>query len=396
MTVRWKSGDFNGVPSGYGGNDIPDDIKINPCGIEDVDESLFNLFDKEIGYQTLVTVDKVKTPKKVPVFFGVGEKWAAVKKNIAVRDKQGTLILPLISIRRLTIDQKPQEDQIGRGINQATGEQIVKRRLGPDDRDYQNLANRLNIQNQSNLPVSNTGTPISSDRVLGTLKHDPDISAGAFLVPKLDMDVWEIITLPAQQFYTATYEITFWAQYVTQMNSMIQRTLASFLPQLPSFKLETKSGYWFIAYVNGDFKSDDNFDDLVEEERLLKYTFTLKVPAYIVAANEPGMPSPIRRFISAPQISFDISGEMSTPPASGNQNENSTIDGADDPTLGYTLDGSITPKPSTERSVYLTQTVRNPFTKKESSRFVKVVSVNARNGETVYSPTNPGIEFELD
>lgn len=391
MTVRWKSGDFNGVPSGYGGTDVPDDIHIPPCGIEDVDKSLFNLFNEEIGYQVSVVADGKKTVKKVPVFFGVGEKWAVVKKNIKLRDKQGTLILPLISIRRVGIDQKPNEDQIGRGVNQATGEQVVKRRLGPADRDYQNLLNKFMIKNQSNLPESSTSSPIGSKRELGTEKARED-----FLVPHLEMDVWEIITLPTQQFYTANYEITFWTQYVTHMNEMLQRTMSSFLPQLPCFKLTTAPGYWFIAFVNGDFKSTDNFDELVESERLVKYTFTIKVPAYIVAPADSGMPSPVRRFVSAPQISFDIAGEVAVPTGSGNRVNDPNSDGADDPTLGYSLNGNVTPRPQAERAEYVPQVVKNPFTKKDGIKFLKVVSVNARQGETVYSATNAGIETELE
>lgn len=396
MTVRWKSGDFKGVPSGYNGQDTPSDIRVPSCGIEDVDESLFRLFDSEIGFQVINTVEGKKGIHKVPVFFGVGEKWAAVKKKALLRDKQGTLVLPLISIRRLSIDQRPDQDQAGRGINQATGELVIRRQLGTTDRDYQNLLNKSLIPNQDNLPTSSLGFPVGSGRLVGENAYDPDISRGALLSVKSERNVWEIITIPSPQFFTANYEVTFWTQYTPHMNQMIQRLLASYLPQLPSLKLTTTSGYWFVAYVNGDFKSEDNFDDLVETERLLKYTFSLKVPAYTVAPDESGLQSPIKRFISAPEATFDISSDTIVPDGTIDQGESPSVDGADDPTLGYTLEGEVMARPQQERDMFVTSIQRNPFTGKASAKYIKVVSVNARVGETVFSSVNPGIEIELE
>jgi len=41
---------------------------------------------------------------------------------------------------------------------------------------------------------------------------------------------------------------------------------------------------------------------------MVKYSFTMSVPAYTVAVQEPGMPNPFRRFTSAPTFSFDAEG----------------------------------------------------------------------------------------
>ena len=86
-------------------------LTIPSCGIEDVDLSLFNLFDKEIPFQ--VTTDDGIKP--VPVIFAAGEKWALNKRKRAIRDKMNTLILPLITIVRTEISQDPTIDIAGRG-----------------------------------------------------------------------------------------------------------------------------------------------------------------------------------------------------------------------------------------------------------------------------------------
>ena len=47
MSTRFTKSKTDGVsiPTGYEGNNIPDDQILPPCTIEDVDRSLFNLFD---------------------------------------------------------------------------------------------------------------------------------------------------------------------------------------------------------------------------------------------------------------------------------------------------------------------------------------------------------------
>jgi len=394
MTVRGGAGDERGIPSGYAGVDVPGDISIPSCGIEDVDRALFQTFDSEIGFQVSRTTDGVRSLAKIPVFLGVGEKWALNKKRKGIRDKSGTLILPLISIVRTSIDQKVEQDQLGRGINQAVGDLVVKRRISSVDREYQNLVNKNLIPNQDNLPTGSLGSPVSSGREVGLDRWNSDVLKGNLLANDPNRAVWEIITIPTPQFYTSNYEVTFWAQYTEQMNEMIERLMASMLPQLPALKLTTPKGYWFVAYLNGDFKSTANIDDLNENERVMKYVFTLSVRAYTVAPSLPGMPSPVRRYVSSPEVSFDVSGEVQG--AGGSEVQSPTIDGADDPTLGYTLDGEVTPRPTAQRGSYSVRVTKNPFTKGSRAEYVKVVSVNAKSGESIVRSINPGIEIELD
>ena len=328
MTVRWQAGDSHGIPSGYTGADVPGDVRVPPCGLEDVDRALFELFEREIGFQVRTKDDGKNVTKKVPVFFGMSEKWASVKRRAPLRDDSGTLILPIIAIYRTAVTQKSEQDELGRGVNQATGQVVFKRRLSTRDRSYQNLINKFNIKNQSSSPV--TGQPASPNstlRVTGIDSYDPDALAGGFLIPKLDRNVWEFLAIPTPQFYTATYEVTFWTQYMTEMNSMIQRLMAAKLQQLPAFKITTRAGYWFVAYLDGDYKPEENKDERGEESRIIKMSFVLNVRAYTVAPDESGMTTPLRRYYSVPDIAFEIDGEVSVPKGSSKQSPSTLADG---------------------------------------------------------------------
>ena len=118
MPTRFNSQDASrvrlGVPplqSGYQGKSTSRDLTIPPVGIDDVDRALFHLFDKEIPF----TVGGEGTEsRKVPVLMAAGEKWALNKRMRALKDRNGALILPLITIIRTNVFQDPVQDKIGR------------------------------------------------------------------------------------------------------------------------------------------------------------------------------------------------------------------------------------------------------------------------------------------
>ena len=87
------------IPPKFDGENIPDDFSIPPCGIEDMDKALFNLFNDRIHF----TIEVDNKPKKVPVVFATGERFALTKRPLPIRDRNNALILPIVSIRRKNI-----------------------------------------------------------------------------------------------------------------------------------------------------------------------------------------------------------------------------------------------------------------------------------------------------
>lgn len=381
--VRQTSGDPNGVVSGYEGNNVATDFFIPSCGIEDADRALFKLFDEKIGFQI-----KVKNElQKVPVIFAAGERFAMLNRNKPIRDRNGALILPLISIRRTSIEQSS-KDLSERGINQHTGDLVIKRKLSPRDRNYQLLVNKLQILNQDNIAVM-SGTvdpsPVSTFSDTGELKNDLSVKDGGWLRPHMKNNIFEFITIPQPQFYTAVYEITFWMQYQQDMNYMIERMMNSYLPQGRSFKLETDKGYWFVAYMPDSISSQDNFENFTEQERIVKMSFQCKVPAYFVAPDDSGNMSPFRKLVSAPQISFgiqDLPGDLIGDSLDPDQS-------ADDPTDPFTLTGDIIfsrkNQKLVDKAAKIKNIVQNPFTGEKEIKFIRLLNVNEKKGETVYS-----------
>jgi len=321
-----------GLPSGYDGKSSPE-IAIPSVGIEDVDKSLFKLFNEQVS---LVVGGDGAESKRVPVVFYAGEKWALNKKLRALRDRNGSLILPLVTAVRTSVVQDTTFDITGRGINQQTGEIVIHRRLDKSDRGYQNLINRLFLRHQSNLGVPPTVAGVNqltTLREVGELAYDPIVQQGGLLASNRLNNVFETIVVPAPQFFTATYDVVLWAQYTTHMNQMIESLINSFLPQGNSWRLDTEKGYWFVANVDSNqYTADLNADDYSQAERVIKYRFTVKVPGYVLASNVPGAPVPIKRYVSSPTISFQA-GTQGDVQLAGVGEVVEPFLGADDPTL---------------------------------------------------------------
>ena len=423
MTTRFNAKDavnygVPGVKSGYDG--LKSDFSIPSCGIEDVDVSLFNLFDKEI--QPMVGGQESADMKKVPVVFAAGEKWALLKKGKPVRDRNNTLILPLITIMRQQITQEPNSDIAGRGINQQTGEIVIRRRLDQSDRNYQNLINRLFIENQTNVAVNPDDKPqvenqITTERKVGERKNDYSVMRGGLLQSNRKNNIYKTLVVPSPQFYTVNYEVTVWTQYMQHTNQILEKIMSSFLPQAKSWKLTTPKGYWFIAKVEqGAFETESSFEDMSSVERFIKMRFSVQVPAYVWASSAPGVPVPVKRYISSPIINFEVSADRAAvdgDPGTPEEFTNNFVLGSDDPTLPLDEQANVRDdqrrpglrqqniQPSnTDLSVDANDPVlstyprgRGPYPYKKieiggQTKYVRLVNVNAASGETVYSASD--------
>jgi hypothetical protein len=282
-------------------------------------------------------------------------------------------MLPALSIRRTSITQTDQ-DINGRGINQFTGTLTVKRQLAKEDRDYQNFINKIALKNMTELPTTN--------RLTGEEGKNVDIANGGLLAPQLGNNIWEFITIPQPQYFTATYEIIFWTNYAQHMNYLIETYISSFLPQVRGHKLATDKGYWFMSYTEDNFGSQENFDDFTEDKRVLRYSFNISVKGFILATNHETNMVPCRRWISSPNITFeslptdDLVTKKHLQEVTKNQNKFILSDLEADPKTSQNT--TTNQKFSTRKQVW------DPKTKKYVMKTVSILESNQKKGETVF------------
>ena len=81
-----------------------DDVKRLSIGLRDIDEAIFYYFNNVIK----PSVIQNGTRKNVPVLYGSPERWAAVQKDGFYRDRNGKIQVPLIMIKRDSIEKNRQ------------------------------------------------------------------------------------------------------------------------------------------------------------------------------------------------------------------------------------------------------------------------------------------------
>ena len=308
---------FSGATGTEGGN-IPEDLELPPCTIEDVDRALFSLFDVQLPFN----YKHKKGTRKAPVIFATGERFAVLRRREPLRDKSGALILPLISIMRTGVTQAP---EMGSGTAQNIP-MTIRKKLSEEDPLYQKLLNKQAVQNADGLTsdeailegdidahpgekLNYNKKDASPGRIASrtnSVKVSAETRRNKKIESSLGSNIFEVITMPPPKYYTAKYEVTFWAQYTLQMNDMINAMMSLYQSfSQRTFQLETPKGYWFVGYVGAELNSGNNFDDFTDSERLVRYSFEVTVPAYLVGPAYPGAQNPLRRYLSAPSISFD-------------------------------------------------------------------------------------------
>ena len=302
------------IKKGYEGFNVPANFSFPSCGIEDVDRALFELFDKRLAFE--VKVNEQTT--KVPVVFAAGERFALTRRQKPIRDKNNALILPLIAVKRQAIGFKTETEAGGTAISfRQNTDYVIRKRLDSSDRDYQNIINKLSIKNQDN--VTSRGHFLNNDvspgygAVPGTKtsrRPGPGISFGGgklnfALNNDVSNNIFEVITIPYPIFIQLNYEVTFWTQYMTQMNQLLETLLVKTDGQGREFQLVSNKGFTFTAFLQGPLNSGDNFENFSGTERVIKYSFSIRVPAYILAPRHPGISTPYRVFHTAPEVVFD-------------------------------------------------------------------------------------------
>ena len=190
------------IPSGYESNSPNSSDTIASCGIEDVDRALFALFAETLPLFYKISKDTGEQ-RRVPVMFASGERFAILSKSSPLRDKNGSLILPMISITRngLELDStKPG------GTSDKIPETVIRKKLSPEDASYQNFMNSLNLNNSGHV-----GRGANSSWLRST---------GRMLGPQLDRNLYEFTVIPTPKYFTAKYEVSIWCQYVQQLNAI--------------------------------------------------------------------------------------------------------------------------------------------------------------------------------
>lgn len=220
-------------------NGLEYDIEFPLVTPEVIDFAVLKWFTTD---NPIYILEKEDRPKKVQTLFSTIERWAMMQHHQSVRDANGTLILPLTSIRRTDIQQ------------------IDDRTVAVDNDGVTNLT--LYIREYIN-PVSN-----QKEYIVNNEHHDRK-------------GIVEIIQIQAPKIVKVTYSVMFWATYIQDLNFMIQHMIQKFGKHHSVYFSEKLS---FGAFLN-NINDASNDEDISGTERIYKTNFELSVEAPLIDSN---------------------------------------------------------------------------------------------------------------
>lgn len=229
-------------------------VHFEPSTVETIDKSILN-------YITALDLfaNTNQGWRKVPVVWGTAERSYQAKFDKEIRDSQGMLILPIITIRRTSLTKDMGSKGVFQGNvpgvdDQQGGSLPVSRVIYQEKTSKFADADALRLHKQSNYPRPNAKI------------------------------VYRTISAPMPVNVTVMYEITIRTEYQQQMNEIMLPFITN--PGTINYIRLFEGEHRFEGFIQGDFTSGDNLSDFSSDERKFELKIPIKVIGYLVGQKD--------------------------------------------------------------------------------------------------------------
>jgi hypothetical protein len=237
--------------------------KIKPLNLVDIDTGFKNWFDKTLNIHLM---NNQGNRIKVPVKLMAGERWNTARQDF-VRDKEGTLLLPIIAIAR-TGKTGDAGDALSRIFADTNQDHTYYKQVDPKS----SLIKELNKNRPKNI--------------------DPSLP------------IYEVYTHKAPDHRILTYEVSIWTASIEDMNEVTQKIGQQLnFKSVRSFQFETDDGFKFQAFEENDIEEESNTSDFTGQERKVQEIFRYRVPGYTMPESDEKSDT-FKRYFSQTKLVF--------------------------------------------------------------------------------------------
>ncbi len=248
-------------------------LPYKPSTLETIDYSVYDWLKKEM--EIFCTTNKGW--KEVPIVWVAGERSWQVKDHKDLRDSDGALIFPIMTLQRNNFNKNPEKKGAFFGNippvkDEKGGSITIARQVNANK-----TANFLNADTyrKQNRVVGNAGSP-----------GNQQINFPSRQKLKDKKIVYETITIPMPVYIDVSYVISVRTEYQQQMNQIIQ-PFATITNGINYLLLEYE-GHSYESFMQSDFSSENNIAEMGNETRIYETTMNLQVLGYLTseAANQ--------------------------------------------------------------------------------------------------------------
>ena len=243
------------------------EIEFAPSSLETIDGAMLRFIDEELN----LSVTTNEGFKKVSVLWVTSERAYQIKHNKDLRDKEETLILPLITVNRSSVTKEP------------NFKGSVYANLYPvDDARGGTITIARNINQKKTAEFQNA----AANRKYGANKN---VSSKMKNTNKRNMStaktVYETITIPLPVWVKVIYEITVRTEYQQQLNELIRPFLTvpgnSRMPR----RIENE-GHFYEIFIDGSFNVGSNKANLGMAQRNYETTLNIETLGYLIGEGD--------------------------------------------------------------------------------------------------------------
>lgn len=221
--------------------------------IDNIDTAMFNFINDQMD----LSVNTNTGFKKVPVIMTSAERSRLSKSQI--RDADGAIVLPLITIERTTINKNPNEKGTvyanipptdkTKGGSIPTFRKIMQTKTA----NYKN-AHALRTTGQLNFPT------------------------------KVDKTVYQVATIPLPVYISVEYEITLRTEYQQQMNELVIPFMTT--PGAINYIIIRDGVHRYEAFIQESFAQSNNINNFTSEARKFETKFNIKVLGHLIGSGD--------------------------------------------------------------------------------------------------------------
>ena len=225
-------------------------VHFEPSTLEDIDRSVYN-FVKDLKLQVYTN----KGAKQVPVLWATSERSFLSKNEKELRDSQGALIFPIISIKRSSFTKSLRSSGVYQGnipeVNDEKGGalSIIRKIYQDKTKNFAN-ADAKRLYGQENYRYDNKKV------------------------------VFQTISIPMPVNVDLMYEITIRTDYQQQMNDLVLPFATR--PGTINYVKLTSGEHKYEGFIQDQYSSQDNLSNFSSEERKFEMKINLKVVGYLV------------------------------------------------------------------------------------------------------------------
>tara|TARA_Y100000034_G_scaffold60777_1_gene73826 strand:+ start:394 stop:1257 length:864 start_codon:yes stop_codon:yes gene_type:complete len=230
---------------------IIEETIVMPSTLETIDEAFFQYVDEVFNIHTTTR----NGFEKVPILWMTAERSYQIKNDKNLRDKHGSLILPIATIERTSVEKDPTKKGIFFAnvppVNDEKGGSIV-------------IARKIKQNKTRNFANAD------AYRLFGQLNYP-------FKNKKI---VYQTVSVPMPVYVTINYSITLRTEYQQQMNEM----LTPFITKIGgiNYFVFKKDKHSYEAFIEQEFAQDNNISALAEEEKMYQTAVNIRVLGHLI------------------------------------------------------------------------------------------------------------------